>query len=182
MSERMPHRHGYFWRWVFLLTGEFHIRMFRFYCPHCTHTMSLCPPFIEPHYPYAYEVQEAAVDLHEHGKSFDEVAEDETIIVAGPVHTKTVWRWYKRWMKRVHLYHDSIWKFLLHYHPTLTLPKHTSSNWRNLMNTWSIVRQRLKRIHLSGPTSSFTSCGGDRINSHKRCLSLSHLALLHNGT
>jgi transposase len=128
-SERIPHRHGYFWRWVFGLTSEFHIRIFRFYCPSCGYTTSLCPPFIEAHHPYAKDVVEAAIDSHEQGKSFEEVAEDETIIVAGPVHTKTVWRWHKHWMQRFGLHYDALWKIILHYIPTLSLPKNIASNW-----------------------------------------------------
>jgi hypothetical protein len=145
-SERIPHRHGCFWRWLFVLTSMHHIRIFRFYCPSCLRTMSLCLPFIEPHHPYANDVVEVVIQAHEQGKSFEEVAADETIIVAGPVHMKTVWRWHKRWMQRVHLHHDSLWEILLHYIPTLSLPKHTTSNWLNLFEAWSRVCQRFKEV------------------------------------
>jgi transposase len=145
-SERIPHRHGCFWRWLFVLTSEFHIRIFRFFCPSCSHTMSVCPPFVETHHPYAKDVIEAAIDSHEQGKSFEEVAEDETIIVAGPVHMKTIWRWHKRWMQRLRQHHDTLWKILLHCMPTLSLPKNTSSNWHNLFVAWSNVRQRFENL------------------------------------
>lgn len=104
--------------------------------------MSLCPPFVEAHHPYGNVVVEAAIHSHEQGKSFEQVAADETFIVAGPLHTKTVWRWHKRWMYRVHLHHDSLWQILLHYLPTLSLPKHLVSNWLNLYDAWSSLRQR----------------------------------------
>jgi hypothetical protein len=141
LSERMPHRHGRFWRWLFVVSSEFHICIFRFYCSSCMRTMSLCPSFVEAHHPYANDVVEAAIHSHEQGTSFEQVAADETFIVAGPVHPKTVWRWHKHWMLRAHLHHDSIWKIILHYLPTLLLPKHLVSNWLNLYDAWSSLRQ-----------------------------------------
>jgi hypothetical protein len=145
-SDRLPHRHGCFWRWLFVLTSAFHIRIFRFYCSICLRTMSLCPPFVEAHHPYGNDVVEATIQSHEQGKTFQEVAEDNTIIAAGPVHTKTVWRWYKLWHQRLRLHHDSLWKILLHLMPSLSLPKHTTSNWHNLFDAWLSIRQRFRDL------------------------------------
>lgn len=74
-SERLPHQHGTFLRWVFTVGEALRLPVHRFLCPDCRKTMSLLPVFVEPHHQSAVDVKEAALRDAADGCSLPEIVE-----------------------------------------------------------------------------------------------------------
>lgn len=138
-SERMPHRHGKFMRWLFTLDEAFQIPVFRFLCPDCRKTVCVLPAFVEPHHQSAVDVKEEIVRAGAEGRSLTEVAVHSDAFAGGRYSEKTLWRWQQCWKHRRKKHEQRLWSAILHHGMDVSLPRERRSGWKALFAAWSAL-------------------------------------------
>ncbi len=120
-----PHplsKHDRFERDVCCGQHRYHITLFRFRCEACGKTVTVYPPFIGRYQRCIWDLQEDVLLEHENGKSLEQAGE-AVPYPSGPVSSKTVWRWYKRWKAWMDSMESGFWQCVLVAKPTLEIPR-----------------------------------------------------------
>lgn len=98
------------------------IRLFRFRCEACGKTVTVYPSFIGRYQRCIWDLQEDVLLEHENGQSLEQVGESVPY-PSGPISSKTVWRWYKRWKARMDSMETGFWQCVLVAKPSLEIPR-----------------------------------------------------------
>lgn len=146
-SERTPHRHGKFMRWLFTLDEAIHIPVFRFLCPDCRKSICVLPRFVEACHQSSVEVKEAVLQGITEGRSLTEIAEDSKGFAGGHYAEKTLWRWLKRWGQRLKAHEEQLWSNMIRGGMDEPLPCERHSRWRALRAAWSSLHRPESLFH-----------------------------------
>lgn len=145
-SERIPHRHGKFLRWLFTLDEAMQIPVFRFLCPDCRKSFCVLPGFVETYHQSAVEVKETVTERVAEGRSLTEIAEESKDFAGGHYAEKTLWRWLKRWQERLYTHEEQLWSNIIRGMDE-PLPRERTSRWRALLKAWSTLRRSDSLFH-----------------------------------
>lgn len=156
-SNRMPHRHGKFERWLYTLRERVLLSVSRFLCFDCKRTMSVMPDVAEAHHQTAVDVKEEVIRLADDRNSVPSIAARSKDLAGGPYSEKTLRRWIHRWRQRFakHLIH--LWAILLHAGIDRGLPRERHSDFRALSIAWKArhigenLFSRLLRLDRASP-------------------------------
>ena len=115
-------KHDQFERDVFYGKHRYRITLFRFRCGACSKTVTVYPSFIGRYQRCMWGLQEEVLLEHEDGKSLEQAGE-AVPYPSGPISSKTIWRWSKRWMTWMELIEPEFWRCVLTAKPTLEIPR-----------------------------------------------------------
>lgn len=146
-SERIPHRHGKFMRWLFTVEEALHIPVFRFLCPDCIRTICVLPGFVEAHHQSSVDVKEEVVRTAAEGRSLPEVAVKTQSFAGGGYSEKTLWRWFQRWQGRREAHEERLWSNVLHSGMDVPLPQERRSGWRALFVAWASLNRTTRLFY-----------------------------------
>jgi transposase-like protein len=136
-TERMPHRHGKFERWLYTLSERILLPVFRFLCPDCKRTMSVTPDVVEAHHQTSVEVKEEVIRSAKEGQSIPAIAIRSQGFAGGPYSEKTLRRWIRSWRQRFMRHQDRLWAMLLYDGMDSELPRERDSDLRALLTAWT---------------------------------------------
>lgn len=115
-------KHDHYERDVWCGKHRYRIRIFRFKCEACDQTVTVYPSFIGRYQRSIWDVQEEVLSAQESGKSLEQAGE-AVPHPSGPISSKTVWRWRKRWKTWMESMEPEFWKCVLAAKPTLEIPR-----------------------------------------------------------
>jgi hypothetical protein len=146
-GEDHLHVHGQYIRIVQGEDQSLEITVFRFRCanPECKKTISMIPSFVGKYQRFTWDVQEKVCVGVEEGKSQEEAA-NQMAPPAGPVSSKTIWRWCKKCRKWIGEIGDKFWDFVLSTEPTIPLPRgvdRPASTLKYFQQIWGSLTNRV---------------------------------------
>lgn len=125
---RLLHRHGSYWRWVYLGGNEaYRLPIFRFRCRRCRLTVSLLPDFLIPYFRYAAAVISAALvayaltaaSLRQIAATLHEgIAHGGDDLQEGLPNLATIQSWFRRFRAWVSTYLTALVRWVLRLLPT----------------------------------------------------------------
>ncbi len=138
-TNRRPHRHGQFKRWLSTLTQRILLPVFRFLCPACKRTMSVLPEFAEVYHEASVQVKHEVIQHAEAGMPVTILAIETRHFAGGPYAEKTLRRWLRAWRQRLLRHQERLWELLLHEGLETELPRERISDIRALLAGWNKV-------------------------------------------
>ena len=148
--HKVLHRHAKYTRFLYMQDQRIQVVVMRFICTSCNRTTSLLPDIVGTHQPMSWSVQEQVYVACEMGLS----AEETAMSVApptGPISTRTVRRWRKKWTALLAEMQTLFWNSVLFIQPNLDLPI-GSDKPQNLYGwmscTWQNVQVKISEIGL----------------------------------
>lgn len=115
-------RHGHYKRPVWCDDGSYLIPIFRFQCPLCERTTGVLPSFIGRYERCTWDVQEDVLMVVDAGTAIEHAG----VTVSpptGPLSSRTVWRWLKRWRMWMNLVEEQFWQHVISLNPALSIPR-----------------------------------------------------------
>lgn len=118
------HSHGQYKRKMWSGEQESSLPVFRFICANsgCRRTCSVLPSFVGRYERFSWDAQESVCTKVDEQHTLEEASRSIPAPV-GPLSTRTVWRWVKRWRANMDELEERFWQFVISIHPTVYIPR-----------------------------------------------------------
>ena len=149
-GHHVLHRHAKYLRYVYVEDRQLQIIVLRYLCSSCRRTVSVPPDFIGDHQQLSWAVQEQVCAACDEGMSIEEAA---SIVSppAGPISSRTVSRWWRKWRVLLEETQTQFWSAVIAFRAYVRFPvgqDRPKSLYRWMSEMWNRVRKACGNICL----------------------------------